>query len=185
MKIKKLILSITAVFCVTGVYLYFTRNTMERVTNAATSAFNRGDVDAILALTTDDEIKQCNLTRENVRNMLNETLWQRGIVRSLRCWHFDGPGYADDEQFLIYPSLKKQRPIMVIWVADSIYDNKWHLGLSYTLSSCCAWNSPASISTVDNYNVLAQKYGIKGRWMNQTGFIPATGQVTEDDHSPN
>ncbi len=183
-KRRKKVLIITLLCLIIGGYWYYSRNSMDRVASAATNAFNHGDVDALLALTSDDEIKQCNLTRENVRAMLNDTLWKKGVIRTLRHWHFDGPGFIDDEQFLIYPSPKKQNPIMVVWVLDNGKDHQWHLGLSYTLSSICILNAPDPAIEPYYYSQLAIKYGISGRWMNHTGFVPAAEEYARMPSTP-
>lgn len=103
------------------------------IVHRAADAFLRRDVDSLLAITSPEEIKAMNLTRQTVGDYLDATLYKPGEVANIKVIYTD-TGHPDERGYWAYTTYKGQQrydPLTIFLIQTP--RGEWTLNLSYTL----------------------------------------------------
>jgi hypothetical protein len=130
------------------------------IVHRAADAFRRKDVDALLAITSPEEVKAMNLTRQTVSDYLNATLYRPGEIANMTLV-FSDTGHPDERGYWAYTTYKGQKrddPLTIFLIQTPRGD--WTLNLSYTLYKF--YERLHQHESMAGWHRLAAEKGLKG-----------------------
>lgn len=132
------------------------------IVHRAANAFLRKDVDVLLALTSSEECKAMNLTKQTVSDYLNATLYKPGEIENIKVLPTNDFGRLDYERnFWAYTTYKGQkRTDLLVITLIRTPRGEWTLNLSYTLYKFYERVHPQENDGA--WHQLAAANGIKG-----------------------
>ncbi len=169
-----IVILIVIAFTVRWVYRYQSARKPEYIASCVASALAEHDVDALLDMTLPEERKKLNLTRNNVRMLLNETLYASRdsqpagyYVKLVQQFPVDQCGFDLTPKRASESTSKK---LFIVITEEP--DGTWHLPLGYVLGVIASEHIQKSAVNGDEpaYKQECLRLGILGSRLNSYGY---------------